>query len=113
MGPPFVKAEQDRSIRVKNLAEIAMDGSRRGQAQERLVPLEAASHIAHADDRPRAPHGVRPNIDEIKARSNAAEGSSGRRLRAASTTKAIPLAKIGMTTPFTVISNRRRHTPMV
>ena len=52
MGTPLVEAEQDRPIRVEDLPEVVMDGRRLRLAKERLVPLEAASHIAHADDRP-------------------------------------------------------------
>ena len=57
MRTPLVKAEQDRSIRVEDLAEVVMVGSRLRQSKERLVPLEAPAHIANANDRPRAPHG--------------------------------------------------------
>src|SRR5262245_24898833 len=57
MGTPLMKAEQDRSIRVDDLAEVVMSGSRLRQAKERLVPLQAAGHIANANDRPRTLHG--------------------------------------------------------
>ena len=33
MGTPFVKAEQDRSIRVEDLTEVFMGGSRLRQAK--------------------------------------------------------------------------------
>ena len=64
MGTPFVKAEQDRAIRIEDLPEVVVCGSRLRLAEERLVPFEAASHIAYPYDRPRALHwGVfrRPN----------------------------------------------------
>jgi hypothetical protein len=58
MVTPRVKAEQDRSIRVADLTEVVMGGSRLRQAKERLVPFEATRHIAYADDRPRAFHDI-------------------------------------------------------
>ena len=56
MGSPPVKAEQDGAIRVEDLAEVVMGGPRLRLAEERLIPFEAASHIANPDDRPRAFH---------------------------------------------------------
>src|SRR5436309_15798119 len=53
VGTPRVKAEQDSSIRVQDLTEVVMAGSRLRQAKQRLVPLIALSHIANPDDRPR------------------------------------------------------------
>jgi hypothetical protein len=64
VGTPLVKAEQDRAIRVEGLPEVVMGGTRLWLAKERLVPFEAASHIAYPNDRPGALHfGVllRPN----------------------------------------------------
>ncbi len=58
MSTPFVKAEQDGSIRVEDLTEVVMGGSRLRQAKQRLVPLEADRHVANSDDRPRSPHGL-------------------------------------------------------
>lgn len=55
VGTPLVEAEQDRSIRVKDLPEVVMGGSRLRQAEQRLIPSEAASHIANRNDGPRAP----------------------------------------------------------
>jgi hypothetical protein len=60
VGAPLVKAEQDRSIRVEDLTEVVMGGSRLRQAKQRLVPLEAASRIGNGDDRPGAPHELPP-----------------------------------------------------
>jgi hypothetical protein len=45
VGTPLVEAEQDRSIRVEDLPEVVMGGSRLRQAKQRLVPFEAARHI--------------------------------------------------------------------
>jgi hypothetical protein len=61
MGTPLVKAEQDRSIRVEDLTEVTMGGSRLAQAKERLVPLEAVGNAAYADDRPCAFHSFSAN----------------------------------------------------
>ena len=58
MRAPLVEAKQDSSIRVQDLAEVLMRGSRFWQAKQRLVPLEAAAHIGYPDDRPRSLHGV-------------------------------------------------------
>jgi len=57
---PLVEAEQDRSIRVEDLPEAVMGGSRVRQAKQRLVPSEAARHIANPYDRPGAPHAGPP-----------------------------------------------------
>ena len=56
MRAPLVKAEQDGSIRIQDLTEVVMGGSRRRQAEERLVPFEATGNVADADDCPRAFH---------------------------------------------------------
>ena len=58
MGTPLVEAEQDRSIRVEDLPEVVMGGRGLGLAKQRLVPPEAARHIAHPDDCPRSLHGA-------------------------------------------------------
>jgi hypothetical protein len=57
MRTPLVKAEQDRSIRIDDLTKVIMGRSRLRQPKQRLVPLEAASHVANANDRPGALHG--------------------------------------------------------
>src|SRR6185436_11916338 len=57
MCTPSVKAEQDSSIRVDDLTEVVMGRSRFWQPKQRLVPLEAASHIVNANDRPGTLHG--------------------------------------------------------
>src|SRR5262245_39822204 len=64
VGTPLVEAEQDRSIRVEALPEVVMGGSRLRQAKQRLVPFEAAGHIAYPNDRPRALHGSPPAAAE-------------------------------------------------
>jgi hypothetical protein len=53
---PLVEAEQDGSIRIQDLTKVIMARSRLGLAEERLVPFEATSNVADADDRPRAFH---------------------------------------------------------
>src|SRR5580658_4021450 len=58
MFTPRVQAEQDGPVRVEDLTEVVMSRGRLRQAKQRLVPLEAARHIANANDRPRASHGV-------------------------------------------------------
>ena len=65
MGTPLVETEQDRSIRVEDLPEVVMFGSRRRQAKERLVPLETGGRLGDANDCP-ALHRVlllRPNAN--------------------------------------------------
>jgi len=56
MGPPLMKAEQNRAIRVEDLTELVVGRSRFRQAKQCLVPREAASDISHSDDGPRASH---------------------------------------------------------
>ena len=65
MVSPRVKAEQDRSICVEDLTEVVMSGSRFRQTKQRLVPLEAASHIPNTNDRPRAPHKIRAALQAL------------------------------------------------
>jgi len=47
-----MKAEQDRAIRIEDLTEVVVGGGRFRQAEQRLVPGEAASDIGDADDGP-------------------------------------------------------------
>jgi hypothetical protein len=51
-----MKTEQDSSIRVEDLPEVVMGGSRLRLAEERLVPLQATGNVADANDRPRSFH---------------------------------------------------------
>ena len=60
VGAPLVEAKQDSSIRVEDLPKVGMGWRRLGLAEQRLVPVEAARHIAYPDNRPRALHGVPP-----------------------------------------------------
>jgi hypothetical protein len=60
VGTPLVKAEQDRAIRVEDLPEVVMGRSRLRLAKQRLVPFEAARHIANSNDRPGASHAGPP-----------------------------------------------------
>ena len=62
---PLVEAEQHGSVRVEELTKVWMRGARRTLAEQRLVPPEAPGHVPHADDRPRAVHGVRSNDTEF------------------------------------------------
>ena len=57
VGAPRVKAKQDRSVRIDDLPEIIVAGSRLRQAKQRLVPFEAMGHVSDANDRPGALHG--------------------------------------------------------
>ena len=58
MRTPLVEAKQDGSIRIQNLTKVIMAWTGLGLAEERLVPLEAAAHVAYADDRPCAFHCI-------------------------------------------------------
>ena len=57
VGAPLVDAKQDSPIRVQELPKVGMGWRRLGLAEQRLVPAEAARHIAYPDNRPRALHG--------------------------------------------------------
>src|SRR5260370_330704 len=58
MGAPLVEAEQDSSIGIEDLPKVIM--GRRGSrlTEQRLVPFQAARHVAYPYDRPRALHRV-------------------------------------------------------
>ena len=56
MGGPLVETEQDRSIRINDLSEVVVGGSRLWQAKQRLVPVDALEHVSYANDDPRALH---------------------------------------------------------
>ena len=58
MSAPLVEAKQNGSIGIQELAKVVMARRRLGLAKERLVPLEAAGNVAHADDRPCAFHRI-------------------------------------------------------
>jgi hypothetical protein len=49
---PLVEAEQNGSIRIQDLTKIVMARARFGLAEKRLVPFEAAGHVAYTNDRP-------------------------------------------------------------
>src|SRR5690348_6123348 len=53
-------AEQDRAVRVEDLPEVVVGGTRLRLAKEGLVPSAADSHIAHPYDRPGALHSGSP-----------------------------------------------------
>ncbi len=60
VGAPLVEAKQGSSIRVEDLPKVGMGWRRLRLAEQRLVPVEAGTHIAYPDNRPRALHGVPP-----------------------------------------------------
>jgi hypothetical protein len=51
-----MKAEQDRSIRIQDLAKVVVGRKHLGLAEERLVPFEAGRDIACANGRPHTFH---------------------------------------------------------
>jgi hypothetical protein len=53
-----MKTEQDSSVRIEELTKVVMGWCRLRLAKERLVPFEAARHIAYADDCPCAFHSI-------------------------------------------------------
>ena len=56
LGSPPVKAEQDGSVFIGNLAEVIVVWRTLGQPQECLIPFKARGDIAYANDRPNAFH---------------------------------------------------------
>ena len=53
-GPPLMEAEQDSSIRIEDLPKVVMGRKSSRLTEQRLVPFEAARHVAYPYDRPRA-----------------------------------------------------------
>src|SRR5579871_5149179 len=53
---PRVEAEQYSSIRIEDLPKVIMGWRRRRLTEQRLVPFQAARHVAYPYDRPRALH---------------------------------------------------------
>src|SRR4051812_33783018 len=53
---PRVHAEEHRAVRIDDLTEVVVRRRRLGEAEQRLVPGEAARHVGDADDRPGALH---------------------------------------------------------
>ena len=62
MGTPLVEAEQNSAIRIEDLPKVIMGGKRSRLTEQRLVPFEAARHVAYPYDRPRALRHV-PSAD--------------------------------------------------
>jgi hypothetical protein len=60
VGAPLVEAEQDSSICIciEDLPKVAMGRKGSRLTEQRLVPSEAARHVAYTYDRPRALHQV-------------------------------------------------------
>jgi len=56
MGAPLVKAQQDSSVGIQDLAKMIMGGNRRRLIEQRLIPCEAVMNIGYANDRPGALH---------------------------------------------------------
>ena len=54
MRAPLVKAEQNGSIGIQQLAKVVVPRRGLRLAEERLIPSEAARDVADADDRPGA-----------------------------------------------------------
>jgi hypothetical protein len=53
---PPVQAEQNGSVRIRDLTKVIMGWRRLGLAKKRLVPLAARRDIAYANDGPCAFH---------------------------------------------------------
>jgi hypothetical protein len=58
MGTPLVEAEQNSSIRVKDLSEVMMCGRCSQLTEQRLIPFETSRYIAYSNDGPYALHRV-------------------------------------------------------
>ena len=60
---PLMKTEQNRSIRVEDLPEVVMGGTRCNLTEQRLIPPVTAGNIRNTNDCPRAFHLLllRPN----------------------------------------------------
>src|ERR1700687_1267203 len=60
VGAPLVEAEQNSSICIEDLPKVIMGRTGSRLTEQRLVPFEAARHVAYPYDRPRALHRVPP-----------------------------------------------------
>src|SRR4029077_4612714 len=58
MRAPLVETKQDSSIGIEDLPKVIMRRKDSRLTEQRLVPLEAARHVAYTYDRPRALHRV-------------------------------------------------------
>src|SRR5580704_6263196 len=58
VGAPLVDAEQDSSICIEDLPKVIMGRKGSRLTEQRLVPFEAARHVAYSYDRPSALHRV-------------------------------------------------------
>src|SRR5438128_160404 len=58
VGAPFVEAEQDSSICIKDLPKVIMGRKGSRLTEQRPVPFEAVRHVAYRYDHPRALHRV-------------------------------------------------------
>jgi hypothetical protein len=60
VSAPFMQAKQDRSIRIEDLPKVVVGRLSGWQAEERLIPGEAAMDVRDADDCPCPPHDNPP-----------------------------------------------------
>jgi hypothetical protein len=60
---PLVEAEQDSSICIQDLPKVIVGRECSRLAEQRLVPSQAARHVAHTYDCPRALHRVQLQPD--------------------------------------------------
>src|SRR5580704_8205654 len=76
VGAPLMEAEQDSSIRIEDLAEVVMGRKGSSLTEQRLVPFDAARHVAHPYDRPRALHWapLRPDSGLDRPHTTATDG---------------------------------------
>jgi hypothetical protein len=58
VGAPLVEAEQHSSIGIEDLPKVIMGRKGSRLTEQRLVPFQAARHVAYSYDRPRALHQV-------------------------------------------------------
>src|ERR1700710_2588554 len=62
---PLVEAQQDCSVRVENLPEVVVRRQRFRLAEQRLIPLEAKSHISHTNNCPSAFHRLLLGLNRV------------------------------------------------
>src|ERR1700680_3203658 len=60
VGAPLVEAEQDSSIGIEDLPKVIMGRRDSRLTEQRLIPFQAARHVAYPYDRPRALNRATP-----------------------------------------------------
>lgn len=70
---PRMQAQQNRPVRIADLAEIIVRRFARGQPQKRLVPRETAPHVTGSDDGPYTFHAMAPVIGKLPDRPRHAD----------------------------------------